>query len=634
MAQELDVYQMVKGFAARNKISSFAYKIFSSALVRQARAGDQTNPMYRELSLHPEQVLIPKLLLLARDHKISLSMIGNEIESIMLPEEFVGPVRAEYQRMEESPDVPFPDESGLKISVPPEWLQTVSIETDLAPLLDSELEYAVPLFRLLFPEGLRSILLPSDAMGGKLLEYTILKIRHYLRKGSNKDYVQQRMLGAFPNKEMLLKEGISTVMIKPFDAIREITQGTSDFTYPFWAYLISSIKKDLQGKGEPTPDDVAAWQASYLMDVYNNYYKGKAQRLLDRDSAFKTLALLLRKAPYLFSMDEITDFRDGQGRPLLGKYTSGELEDWVRENTTRLKENALPDFLVIPSREGKSAIIAKDKLLPYALKLIGEARVLIRASIINDWREVLYNFGTLEAMNDDAVFQKDLESRLLLQTPALVHAISSGFLPLVYSEYHGGKDAPKELEACFGNNKVAPLPLLLGLARKQLLSDVRMVLPLWYTVPILCWLVKLFLQGGKKKSKPQAQKKVEPSAQAAKGAAPTSGRAAEFSQAARDAEKRLLPKGYTLEEYMGSLSNRWNTLLEPVSKANLTEDINSLVRDYLRGVLRNMRPSSFTVDRIENLASNLADRPNLMQIRNHAALEEYIKLYIIKLLKR
>jgi len=108
----------------------------------------------------------------------------------------------------------------------------------------------------------------------------------------------------------------------------------------------------------------------------------------------------------------------------------------------------------------------------------------------------------------------------------------------------------------------------------------------------------------------------------------------EFSQMARAAEKAMLPAGRTLDEQLRALAARWNTLLDPVAKANLTEDINSLVRDYLRTTLRSMRPSAFTPDRIEMMAANLADRPNLLKIRNHQSLEEYIRLYMVKMLKR
>jgi len=35
----------------------------------------------------------------------------------------------------------------------------------------------------------------------------------------------------------------------------------------------------------------------------------------------------------------------------------------------------------------------------------------------------------------------------------------------------------------------------------------------------------------------------------------------------------MLPQGYSLDEYLSFLVSRWNTLIDPVAKSNLTEDI-------------------------------------------------------------
>jgi hypothetical protein len=62
--------------------------------------------------------------------------------------------------------------------------------------------------------------------------------------------------------------------------------------------------------------------------------------------------------------------------------------------------------------------------------------------------------------------------------------------------------------------------------------------------------------------------------------------------------------------------------------------VNSLVRDFLRGVLRTMKASAFTADRVKSLAANLADTAALQKIKNHSALELYIQLYMIRVLSR
>jgi len=636
MPQEIDVYHLLKTFAARNKMYVMQYLAFSQAIQRQAKSYDQSIPLYRDLSLHPDGVLIPRLFQLAREKRISLQAVENRIDLVMLPEAFTEVLYAEYRRMEENPDIPFPDEHSLKLSIPPEWIQAVSVESDLPALVALEGDKPVPIYRFLFPEGLKPLVVLSVAVGDKLLEYAGLKIRNYLRKGSNKDFIQQRLASAFSGKDRQLKDAMTAVLIRPFDALQEMRQGSGDFSYSFWAYLTSAIRKDLSGKGDPGPDDMAAYQASYIIDVFNNHYKGKAQVEQEKDTAFKTLSMLLHKPPYLFAVDDIVDFRDSQGRPLLGKYSREELEQWLRSRTTEAAEGVLPELLLFGVGQVKGKLIAKDTLLPYLFKALREARVVIKPLITYDWHKILADFGSSQSMDDDAAFVKELDARLAAQSPILTGILSTDLPALVYQEFRGVKDAPSELDRCFGGGTSARSDVLLDLDRKSLLTDVRVLLPFWYSVPILSWIVSLFVRGAKRRSVRRGRATIEPQLEASGSSAnrTPNARAAEFSQMARAAEKKMLPPGQSLEEHLRSLSARWNTLLDPVAKANLTEDINSLVRDFMRATLRSMRPSSFTPERIETMAATLADRPNLLRIRNHTALEEYIRLYIIKLLKR
>ena len=61
--------------------------------------------------------------------------------------------------------------------------------------------------------------------------------------------------------------------------------------------------------------------------------------------------------------------------------------------------------------------------------------------------------------------------------------------------------------------------------------------------------------------------------------------------------------------------------------------MNVLIRDYMRTVLRTLPASSFTLERIRGLSSTLVKTPSLMKIGEQDALERYIQLYIIKLVK-
>lgn len=610
-------------------MSGIKYPAFAQAVQRQARNYDQEQPLYRDLALHPDAVLIPKLFQLSLEKRVSLQAVGNRVDMIFLPEAFTEAVLSEYRRIEENPDIPFPDEDSLKLSVPPEWIQAVAVESDLPAIVAQEGDRPVPLYRIVFPDGLKPVVVLSVAVGDKLLEYAVLKIRNYLRKGSNKDFLTQKMNGAFAGRETQLKDSMTVVLIRPFDAVTELRQGTGDFAFSFWAYLTSSIRKDLAGKTDPTPDDISAKQATYIIDVYNNHFKNVAQRGQEREAAFKTLALSVRKPPFAFTVDDILEFRDGQGRPLLGKYDRAELEEWLKRATTDAKEGTLPELLTVGASPAR--LIAKDRFLPFLIKALKDARPIIKAGITRDWKAVLADFGSTLAMEDDAAFNTELERRLALHSPLISTALATQLAPLVYLEFRS--EPSGDLDRCFGGDRVAAPAVLLDLDRKRLLADVRMLLPFWYTVPVISWFIALFARRKKKKTSVEEAPKARLETDV-QSKAPANARTLEFGQMAREAEKRMVPKGMSLEDYLGALNARWNTLLDPVAKANLTEDINSLVRDFLRTSLRTMRPSSFTQDRIESMASTIADRPNLLRIRNHSALEEYIRLYMVKALKR
>ena len=67
---------------------------------------------------------------------------------------------------------------------------------------------------------------------------------------------------------------------------------------------------------------------------------------------------------------------------------------------------------------------------------------------------------------------------------------------------------------------------------------------------------------------------------------------------------------------------------------DLTEDVNSLIRDYIRKIVKTLHGSTFTMERVQNLAESLAKRtPALSKIPDQEQLIMYIELYIVKLIK-
>ena len=633
MQREIDVHQIVRAFASRNNLTEIEYRFFAQAVTRQARQGDQANPTLRDLAINPDAVLVPRLLKAAQEKKLALEMVGNEIGKIILPEHFANVFLREFRRIDENPDVPFPDEETLKTIVPAEWIQAISLESDLAAIADTADSRPVPLYRLIFPDGLKPFVIPSAFVPAKLIEYAVIKVRQYLRKGGNKEYLYNKLLYTFSSKEQILKEAFSRILTRPYDAIEELRKSSSDFTFSFWAYLSSHLKKDLDKKNEKTSEEISIYQASVVCEIFANFYKGKAQRVVDLELAFKSLASLLRKLPYYFTIDDICLFKDAKGAPLLGKYTREELESWLREATTKAEAGFLPDFLIVATGSGRRYYVAKDRLLVLATKLMGEARADLRGRILHEWKRLLEEFASVPAMEDDKSWRRELTTRLEERSPLLDALLKDRLLPLVYDEYASRGEAPAELARLFYRGDLVSIDELLDLPRKTMISDARMLLPFWYSVPILAAIAKIFFRKPKRKmtAKPVGVEKEETTA---KVASQPRDRKREFAAAAAKVTRALVPTGMTSDEYLLELEGRWNTMLNREAKVNLTEDVNSLVRDYLRGILRTMKAESFTVERVKGLAATLADTPNLLRIKNHSALELYIQLYMARALQR
>jgi len=636
MARDIDAYQLLRSFARRNNLNELEYKAFAEAVQRQAKLADQSIPVFRDLCLNPDLVLVPRLFLLAKDKKISLAMAGNEIRSITLPERYADAFLQEYQRMEENPDIPFPDEDALKLVVPGEWIQSLNLDTDLASASEPAAPPTVPLYRIVFANGVRPLVVPSSFVPDKLLEHAVLKIRQYLRKGGNKDFMQNKLLVAFTGKEGQLKDALGAVMTKPTEAIAAIKGAATEFTFSFWAYLVSAVKKDLDKKTDKAVEDWAIDQAALLCEFYANYYRGKAQRLVDLEAALKCLDAGLRKPPYYYSIDDIVAFKDAKGLPLLGVVGREDIETRLRERCVKAEADRLPEVLVVASG-GRRAFVAKDRLLLLALRQASEARAELRARILEAWRLLLEDYRACEAMETDEAFRQELLSQVEARFPILASLLHDRLLPLVHEEARERGEAPAELDRLFYKGDVAPIDELLDLQRKTLLVDARMLLPFWYSVPILRGLARLFRRFSQgaflRRERPRkAAARDEAEAAPAPQVPAAAARRAEFAAAAAAVAKSLTPSGYSLEEYLVDLEGRWNTQITPQSKRDLTEDVQSLVRDYLRGILRTMRGSTFTVERVRNLAATLADSPALMRIKNHQALELYIQLYMTKVL--
>ena len=112
-----------------------------------------------------------------------------------------------------------------------------------------------------------------------------------------------------------------------------------------------------------------------------------------------------------------------------------------------------------------------------------------------------------------------------------------------------------------------------------------------------------------------------------------SNRKKELRRAATNIEAQIVPENSTIDRELDSYMHEWNDRISKQAHDDLVEDINTLIRDYTRRVLRMNKTEVFTRDRISTLAAALVDTPTLMKIKNHPALKRYVELYMVKLIK-
>jgi hypothetical protein len=109
-------------------------------------------------------------------------------------------------------------------------------------------------------------------------------------------------------------------------------------------------------------------------------------------------------------------------------------------------------------------------------------------------------------------------------------------------------------------------------------------------------------------------------------------RAVAFRKAIHAMQRDYVGENASVEKTLDQLAEEWNPLLDPTAKANLIEDVNSLVRDFLRRMKVGFRYVPPDRQRIRSLAEQLAQNQAFDQIKRKDALKRYLELYMLKLL--
>ncbi len=673
MSERQDLLYIIKTYTKKRKVPSISIidlqKLAEkwSVDIRKKRSG------FTDFSGYSVEAMGRILDKLVSEGVCAVDRSPGHPENVTLPGFYMESVKKAYDEIELDTDKPFPDEAGLGGAFPNDIVTVVDVKSGFLDLLKSTEEGTPKLIRINFPEGIRSIVIISDLLDTVLLRICVSKFRLYLSIKRNHDFIFHRMQGIFQHKDQVIKEMFSKIIGQRDLALATILN-PDDFTFQFWSHFSSLIIKEFREKKEKLEREHGFSQAAYLIGFYNLYYKGTKQKKRDKELSFKMVEVGLRKSPFIFSFTDIMGFKDKSGFPLSRKVDRAELSEYLEKRTTPVAEQIIPDILKFNTSSDKYMFMNKEKYLSLTLRKIQEDSRELHSQYIDEWKDVLGEFKRLKMMNNRDLFIEDIALRVRNMDPVLMMLMKFDYLVVCLEETKPPREVYIETERLFnrGRDNFRSLDEIFRLDRKSLYTDAKSMLPLWKTLPIigpLAVLLKRLFSGVKKgaegikdpsdlvsgfakshSSQPVVSKRkmkisennaVETFREVPDKPVSSSNRGktskeqlAKYRKAVEKLRNHYVGEKGSLNDEISSSINIWNPLMDGKAKKDLIEDVNSMIRDYIRGMRKGFAVKPPDVGRIRHFAEHLAENSAFDTIKKKDEFMRYMELYIVNILSK
>lgn len=618
-----ELIDILRVFAAKKSSATVPLISFQEYLHNYAKHYLQQQPelcAYLEIS---SENLLKEVKKLEDERKLEVITDKTNLTTLFIPQFFVDNVNKLYAEIEIKPDITFPLRNEIPKSFPEYFFKQITFSEELTAIKPDEKNKDF-LYLLKYNNDIPDIIFPSSYTAEKLLTIALAKLKSFLIKDEIHDYMQKRLIIANPGKDFTIRSFMSKLFIANPSSFQNAKD--SGDVYMLWGQLCVFVKQEFSKKNEKLPDEIALLQSIGIIEYLNNYYRNKAQKDLQSETALKNALLSFQKAPYYFTMKQITEFMDTRGVPLLGQYTEETLQNFMKEKTTASENYMVPDILSFTNSSGERFYVLAEKTVPLILSLITEARKPIRDICIKRWYELLINFEQTDAMKHDAAFSALIKSVMAEAAPNLYGLLNASFIPSLIADPRLNEIQTAEIHRIFPAGKIAPYNMILILDRAEMLNDTKILLPFWFTIPFIYAIISFFKRPVKKKpakNSEQKNKKQTPAPQKTS-----------LKEIAENIAADFVPAGTTFEETLQKYLDDWNQNLNKTIRNQLTEDVNALIRDYVRSVQKTLSSVTFTSERVKSLSRTLADTPSLSKIKDKKALQGYIELYILAIIRK
>ncbi|MCQ2611146.1 MAG: hypothetical protein MJ169_05300 [Treponema sp.] len=643
MAATASIQVLLKFFATKQNSPFVIYKDFSDYIKRYAQHNVEEQADLIPYLGNPDPAIEKELITMCESGQAAIIDTNPAKKMIFCTGFLTNKYTERYKEIQGNASIPFPNINDLPKQTPMEVIQKQTVEDIISKLLISQDKEDKTLYALSTPNNsIPAILFPANIPVNVLASLALDKIIRMLKKDEYHDYYLKKLRISNPGKEMTAQNFFKGFISSPQMALKNL-ESSGDSFY-FWNQLFYFIKQDCEKVKDFTQEDINVLQSVSISEIVITHYKNKAQQNLQRETALKTLQLCLTKPPFYFTMDTILKFTDTKGVPLYGQFSDKDLKGFLQKETTESASNELPRLLVFKTENDARYFIYKNNVIPLILRLASDAHNPISEELTKDWHAKLLNFEKSPDMTDEAMFNQTLEVYLKEHSPVLYTLLNANFLLILNQEMQEDSEIGAQGSIFEGSERL-PYSVILNISKTDILSSAKILLPIWYTIPVISWLIALFTKKpSKKKAKNQSKTKkvldpesvndeIDAATQKNKsGSKPVSKKDA-LIKAAKEVERDFVPNGSTLESELTSYKKVWNKMISKQANSDLTEDVNALIRDYMRKVLRTITSQSFTAERISDLAQTLVDTPNMKKISEHDALYNYVRLYMVYIVK-
>ncbi|MDR1148904.1 MAG: hypothetical protein LBK66_09765 [Spirochaetaceae bacterium] len=625
MSQDFDFYETLCNYSRKLNSPYIVTETLINVLQRNAMLQDKENKqsaLKQWLGDNIHEKIFAELERLSDEQKCIIQGEAPH-QRILLPNFFIERLEQLYLSIESSNSRPFPDESYFRTKIPAGLIKEISVENGLIDYLGTPQQSILPIIKLVFPENFGHALVLSTQIPKCLLEASILKLKYSMQSTKTLVFYQQKLTAHFPGQEPNVKRFIKNLTQNQSDCIEDLIE-SKDFTFSSWIFLYPLIKmhvKDTIVRDDGiSPESMALYQSITLLQSFNNYYKVAAISKHNKMLSFSAVYERMADPPYMYTFNSLMKLNKPGGVLILQRYTENDLKEWLNYKTISDNEK-LPYLFKFRIPNDDDFFVRKDKVFTLCASLLKDLRPKVKMEITNRWTKLLGDYYKEKAMENDLDFESLITKISKLYAPALMSIINSPkFDILQQGVIEEGIESPKNV-ACFVNGEILPLRTLLDLKRADLLLYCRLSLPFWHSIPFIVAIGRILKHKSNNAYYTEADKQLETDA------------SLYLKQSARKIINEIVPDNTNPDDYMKSMLNRWNRLINKVSKDRLTHDVDIAIKNGKQYIDKMLKRRILTQSMLNETAESIIhSNAVLARISNKNALRIYIKLSITKTL--